>query len=178
MTKREEKRKKKSKHTYDKKWFFPCFLWPDESVVEDPALSVKQLPTLINTLRKKTIDSVRNCIIISVHNSLVTQRQPTHFAIQSISLEVFGKLLHVAGEAPVSVHFWVQHLQKATAQIIHTLSVTYFCRDQRSKRMMKLDNEYAKTVLHSLTTRCRPTSANKNKITNTAVTKFGVGKAS
>ncbi len=111
-------------------------------------------------------------MLITDLNGLETHKKPTHFAIQSISTEVFGKLLHVAGEAPVGVHFWVQHLQKSTAQIIHALSVTYFCRDQRNKLMIELDIENANTVLHNLTTRCRPTSANTKQITNTTVKKL------
>lgn len=44
--------------------------------------------------------------------------------MQTISPEIFGKPLHVAGETPESVHLRVQNLQEPAAQVIHSLGVT------------------------------------------------------
>ena len=47
----------------------------------------------------------------------------TYFSMKTIRPEVLGELVHAAGEAPEGVHLRVQHLQEATAQVVHPLGV-------------------------------------------------------
>lgn len=49
---------------------------------------------------------------------------PTYFSVKTISPEIFGEFLHVAGETPESVNLRVKHLQEPAAQVIHSLGIT------------------------------------------------------
>lgn len=44
--------------------------------------------------------------------------------MQTISPEIFGESLHVAGETPESVDLRVKNLQEPAAQVIHSLGIT------------------------------------------------------
>lgn len=61
---------------------------------------------------------------IFIHKVVFLFGHPTYFSAQTISPEVLGEFLHVAGETPEGVDLRVKNLQEPAAQVIHSLGIT------------------------------------------------------
>lgn len=78
---------------------------------------------------------------VNIPETKLSSGDPTYFSVQTISLEIFGELLHVARKTPESIHLGVKDFQEAAAQVVHSLGITDLWFNNKDNRQTDTNNE-------------------------------------